>query len=148
VELKVALRAESYSSRGSEFKVESCSSLSSELNPQGGYLSDCWWKQEFDGWEAYKKSKPIIYSDLRSSIVSFSFSDTNVTENVTEKREYQILKILQSNQTITTNELAEKYNVSRRTIASDIENIKTSLALQCCTKQEISNSLTKQNCNM
>jgi phosphoenolpyruvate carboxylase len=39
------------------------------------------WKQEFDGWEAYKKSKPIIYSDLSSAIMTFSFSDTNVTEN-------------------------------------------------------------------
>jgi ATP-dependent DNA helicase RecG len=76
------------------------------------------------GWETYNKSKPIIYSDLTSTIMTFGFSDANVTENVTEKREFQILKILQSNQTMTTSELAEKFNVSRRTIARDIENLK------------------------
>ena len=77
-----------------------------------------------DGWVAYNKTKPTFYSDITTTITTFSLSGIDVTGNVTENREVQILEILQTNQTMTTSELAAKFNVTRRTIARDIENLK------------------------
>ncbi|PWD97743.1 ATP-binding protein [Marinilabilia rubra] len=57
-------------------------------------------------------------------VTVFTNEKTNVTENVTEKREFQILNILRENNVITTSELAKLLNVTRRTIARDIEKLK------------------------
>ena len=66
--------------------------------------------------------------------VSFDFSDAfwveiesnniDVTENVTEKRIKEILTLLNNNAKITTTEISIKLNVTRRTIARDIEKLK------------------------
>ena len=48
----------------------------------------------------------------------------NVTENVTENRELIILNLIRENRNITTIQLAKRINVTRRTIARDIENMK------------------------
>ncbi|MBC8345003.1 MAG: HTH domain-containing protein [Candidatus Marinimicrobia bacterium] len=71
--------------------------------------------------------------------MSFSFSDAfwitfksnitegvtkNVTENVTENRDQSILKLIRTNKHISTTELSQTLNVSRRTIARDIEKLK------------------------
>ncbi|ALO15586.1 HTH domain protein [Salinivirga cyanobacteriivorans] len=77
-----------------------------------------------DGWFTYNKTKPASFSDITTTITTFNLSETNVTENVTENRELQILEIMQMNPTITTTELAENLKVTRRTIARDIENLK------------------------
>lgn len=87
------------------------------------------------GWKAYKGKTPIFYTDIISTVTTFNLGGVtenvtenvteDVTEDVTEKRALQILKILQTNRTITTTELAEKFNVTRRTIARDIENLKS-----------------------
>ena len=49
----------------------------------------------------------------------------NVTENVTEERGQQILLIIKENPSITTSEMAKKLGVTRRTIARDIEELKS-----------------------
>lgn len=48
----------------------------------------------------------------------------NVTENVTENRKTLIFKLIQRNPEITTTEIADTLNVSRRTIARDINAMK------------------------
>ena len=48
----------------------------------------------------------------------------NVTENVTEKRSKIILETIMKNKGITTEELAKKLNVTKRTILRDIEKLK------------------------
>ena len=48
----------------------------------------------------------------------------NVTENVTENRLKIIIGFMQSNPHITTEEIAEKLNVTKRTILRDIEKLK------------------------
>ena len=45
-------------------------------------------------------------------------------ENVTEKRVDLILRQLRRNNTITVEQLAEKFNVTQRTIIRDIEKMK------------------------
>ena len=70
--------------------------------------------------------------------VNFNFSDSfwitihsnqnvtdNVTDNVTENRSKQIIELIKENNKITTKELAKRLNVTRRTIARDIENLKS-----------------------
>ena len=48
----------------------------------------------------------------------------NVTENVTEKRLNQIIQLLKNNPSITTEIIAEKLNVTRRTILRDLVKLK------------------------
>ena len=48
----------------------------------------------------------------------------NVTENVTENRSKQIIELIKDNNRVSTSELAKRLNVTRRTIARDIENLK------------------------
>ena len=48
----------------------------------------------------------------------------NVTENVTEKRVAALLKMIQNDSKISTTELANLLEVTRRTIARDIDNLK------------------------
>ena len=50
----------------------------------------------------------------------------NVTENVTEKRLNQIIQLLKNNPSITTELIAEKLNVTKRTILRDLEKLKKS----------------------
>ena len=50
----------------------------------------------------------------------------NVTENVTEKRLNQIIQLFKNNPSITTELIAEKLNVTRRTILRDLEKLKKS----------------------
>ena len=54
----------------------------------------------------------------------------NVTENVTENRERLILNIIKENKNITTTELSKKLNVTRRTIARNIDNLKNKNKLE------------------
>ncbi len=48
----------------------------------------------------------------------------NVTENVTEKRNYLIIREIKKNNSISIDQLAEKLKVTRRTIIRDIEKMK------------------------
>jgi len=48
----------------------------------------------------------------------------NVTKNVTDNREQSILNLILTNKYITTTKLAQMLNVTRRTIARDIESLK------------------------
>ncbi len=48
----------------------------------------------------------------------------NVTENVTEKRQLNILELIRDNPQITTNEMAELLNITKRTVLRDIEKLK------------------------
>lgn len=54
----------------------------------------------------------------------FSRQKEKNTENVTENRELIILNMIRENRNITTTQLAKRINVTRRTIARDIENMK------------------------
>ena len=49
----------------------------------------------------------------------------DVTEDVIEDREDVIVKFMQENSELTTTEIAKKINVSRRTIARDINKLKS-----------------------
>jgi ATP-dependent DNA helicase RecG len=48
----------------------------------------------------------------------------NVTENVTEKRIKKIIEVLAANNKTTTEQLANKLKVNKRTIIRDIEKLK------------------------
>ncbi len=48
----------------------------------------------------------------------------NVTENVTEKRRHSIIRIINDNNLITTDEIAKILDVTRRTVARDVEALK------------------------
>lgn len=54
----------------------------------------------------------------------------HVTENVTENRRIQIVTIIQDNPKITTTELAEVLQTTRRTIARDINILKEKGAIE------------------
>ncbi|MDD4970674.1 MAG: HTH domain-containing protein [Paludibacter sp.] len=54
----------------------------------------------------------------------------NVTENVTEKRLVQLYNQIKSNNFISIDQLAEKLNVTRRTILRDIEKLKKNSKIQ------------------
>ena len=49
----------------------------------------------------------------------------DLIEDVTEDREDVIVKFMQENSELTTTEIAKKINVSRRTIARDINKLKS-----------------------
>ncbi len=53
----------------------------------------------------------------------------NVTENVTEKRRQKIIKLVEENNKITTEEIAKLIGVVRRTIARDIDSLKENVEL-------------------
>ena len=51
-------------------------------------------------------------------------AEENVTENVTENRIDQIIEILISDNTVTTDQLAKTLKVTKRTILRDIEKLR------------------------
>ena len=54
----------------------------------------------------------------------------NVTENVTENRLDQLYNQIKSNNSISIDQLAEKLNVTRRTIIRNIEKLKQKSKIQ------------------
>ena len=84
-----------------------------------------------DGWEAYNKSKPIIYSDLTSTIMTFRFSDTDVGKGVGKdvgkdltELQFSILIKMQKNSFVTIDELAKDLETTTRTVERNIEKLK------------------------
>jgi ATP-dependent DNA helicase RecG len=74
--------------------------------------------------------------NINGNACSFSFSDAfwvkmksnvtdNVTDNVTNNRLDIILEFIKNDNTITTEEIAKKMDVSKRTILRDIDKLKT-----------------------
>lgn len=93
-----------------------------------------------DGWEAYNRSKPIIYSDLTSTIMTFSFSDKDVGKGVGKsvgkgvgkgvgkdltELQIGILIKMKDNRFVTIVELAEIFETTTRTIERNIEKLKS-----------------------
>ena len=78
-----------------------------------------------DGFQKAGKPEPL-FEELGGGVMItlFKGSHENVTENVTENREESILRLIKNNKTITTSKLAQQLNVTRRSIARDIENLK------------------------
>ena len=66
----------------------------------------------------------FIEDDVFTTIVPLKIFTDNVTDNVTDKRLKQILHLITDNNTITTNKISNKLNVSKRTILRDIEKLK------------------------
>jgi len=52
-------------------------------------------------------------------------NDRNVTDNVTDKRFAKIIDLIMENDTISTSQIAEELNVTKRTILRDISKLKT-----------------------
>jgi len=53
-----------------------------------------------------------------------TFQVLGVTEDVTENRLESVLRLIKNDNAITTTKLAQILNVTRRTIARDVENLK------------------------
>ena len=78
-----------------------------------------------DGFQKAGKPEPLFEELGRGVMITlFKGSHENVTESVTENREDSILRLIKNNKTITTSKLAQQLNVTRRSIARDIENLK------------------------
>jgi ATP-dependent DNA helicase RecG len=84
-----------------------------------------------DGWKAYNKSKPTFYSDLTTTITTFSLSDTDVGKDVGKgvgkdltELQYSILIRMQKNSFVTIDELAEDLETTTRTVERNIEKLK------------------------
>jgi ATP-dependent DNA helicase RecG len=71
------------------------------------------WLKEYPGLEIQIND---LKSFIRTSIVSKNNSGVNDTDNVNNKCELLILKIIKDNNQISTNELAQKLEVTKRTI--------------------------------
>ena len=70
----------------------------------------------------YKEIANGFLAELNYSIQKISTE--NVTENVTENRRYLIINEIRLNNLISIDQLAEKLNVTRRTIIRDIDKMK------------------------
>src|SRR5690554_4584417 len=77
---------------------------------------------------AFKNEPSGFVSEL--SYTNQKITTENVTENVTEHRRIQIVTIIQDNPKITTTELAEVLQTTRRTIARDINILKGKGAIE------------------
>ena len=77
---------------------------------------------------AFKNEPSGFVSEL--SYTNQKITTENVTEHVTENRRIQIVTIIQDNPKITTTELAEVLQTTRRTIARDINILKEKGAIE------------------
>lgn len=77
---------------------------------------------------AFKNEPSGFVSEL--SYTNQKITTEHVTEHVTEHRRIQIVTIIQDNPKITTTELAEVLQTTRRTIARDINILKEKGAIE------------------
>lgn len=69
--------------------------------------------------------KECFYFSDNYTRMSFPVEEKqNVTENVTEKRKQLIIYLIHEEPQITTTEIANRLNVTRRTVARDIDTLK------------------------